>query len=68
MFSREFMIRTDNRTLKETPHVLNSVSMDITINPLLGQLPIDPQLAKLCDQGEIERYNSDAFTAMARIK
>ncbi len=33
---------------------------------LLGQLPIDPELAKLCDQGEIERYNSDAFAAMAR--
>jgi hydrogenase maturation protease len=34
--------------------------------PFLGQLPIDPELAKLCDEGEIERYNSDAFTAMAR--
>ena len=34
--------------------------------PLLGQLPIDPQLAKLCDEGTIERYNSDAFTAMAQ--
>jgi len=33
---------------------------------LLGQLPIDPELARLCDQGEIERYNSDAFTAMAQ--
>ncbi len=33
---------------------------------LLGQLPIDPQLATLCDQGQVERYNSDAFTAMAR--
>ncbi len=27
--------------------------------PLLGQLPIDPELARLCDEGEIERYNSD---------
>ena len=33
---------------------------------LLGQLPIDPELAKLCDEGEIERYDSDAFTAMVR--
>ena len=33
---------------------------------LLGQLPIDSELAKLCDDGEIERYTSDAFTAMAR--
>jgi len=34
--------------------------------PLLGQLPIDPELAKLCDEGEIERYASDAFTSMAQ--
>jgi hydrogenase maturation protease len=27
--------------------------------PLLGQLPIDPALAKLCDEGEIERYDGD---------
>jgi len=33
---------------------------------LLGRLPIDPELAKLCDEGEIERYDSDAFTALAR--
>ena len=30
--------------------------------PLLGRLPIDPKLAQLCDEGAIERYNSDAFT------
>jgi len=30
--------------------------------PLLGKLPIDPELAKLCDQGEIERYSSDAVS------
>lgn len=33
--------------------------------PFLGQLPVDPELAALCDTGEIERYNSDAFTAMS---
>ena len=33
---------------------------------LLGRLPIDPELAKLCDQGEIERYSSDAFAAMSQ--
>ena len=27
--------------------------------PLLAQLPIDPQLAQLCDEGNIERYDSD---------
>jgi len=30
--------------------------------PLLGKLPIDPELARLCDQGEIERYSSDAVS------
>ena len=34
--------------------------------PFLGQLPIDPELARLCDEGNIERYSSDAFTAMAQ--
>ncbi len=32
--------------------------------PLLGQLPIDPELAKLCDEGNIERYNSDIMTRL----
>jgi Mrp family chromosome partitioning ATPase len=31
--------------------------------PLLGQLPIDPALAKLCDEGNIERYDSDIYGA-----
>ena len=26
--------------------------------PFLGQLPIDPELAKLCDEGNIERYDT----------
>jgi hydrogenase maturation protease len=30
--------------------------------PLLGQLPIDPELARLCDAGEIEKYASDKVT------
>lgn len=34
--------------------------------PLLGQLPIDPELAKLCDEGHVERYSSAAFDALAR--
>jgi Mrp family chromosome partitioning ATPase len=29
--------------------------------PLLGQLPIDPELAKLCDEGNIELYNSEIY-------
>ena len=34
--------------------------------PFLGQLPIDPELAKLCDEGNIERYNSDAFIKLSQ--
>ena len=32
--------------------------------PLLGQLPIDPQLAKLCDEGSIERYDGEIVTKL----
>ena len=32
--------------------------------PLLGRLPIDPELARLCDKGEIERYSSDAVSGL----
>lgn len=27
--------------------------------PLLGQIPVDPELAAMCDEGHIERYQSD---------
>lgn len=33
--------------------------------PLLGLIPVDPQLAELCDSGELERYDSEAFKALA---
>jgi len=32
--------------------------------PLLGQLPIDPELAKLCDEGNIERYDAEMVTKL----
>jgi len=34
--------------------------------PLLGQLPIDPALAKLCDEGNIERYNDAIVDQLGR--
>jgi Mrp family chromosome partitioning ATPase len=34
--------------------------------PLLGQLPIDPALAKLCDEGNIERYDADIITSLGK--
>jgi hypothetical protein len=30
----------------------------------MGQLPVDPELAKLCDEGNIERYDSDIMTRL----
>ena len=32
--------------------------------PLLGKLPIDPELAKLCDEGNIERYDSEIMSRL----
>jgi len=32
--------------------------------PLLGQLPIDPQLARLCDEGNIEQYDAEMVTKL----
>jgi ATP-binding protein involved in chromosome partitioning len=34
--------------------------------PFLGRLPIDPEIARLCDAGQIEDYGREAFAAMAR--
>lgn len=32
--------------------------------PLLGQLPIDPELARLCDQGKIEDYKAEVVSSL----
>jgi len=32
--------------------------------PVLAQLPIDPDLARLCDEGEIENYQSPAVDSL----
>jgi len=34
--------------------------------PLLGQIPIDPELARLCDEGDIERYDSELMKGFAK--
>jgi len=34
--------------------------------PFLGRLPIDPEIARLCDTGRIEDYAAPAFGPMAR--
>ncbi len=35
--------------------------------PLLGQLPIDPELAKLCDEGNVERYDAEIITSLGEL-
>jgi Mrp family chromosome partitioning ATPase len=32
--------------------------------PLLGRIPIDPALAKLCDEGDIERYGAEVVVSL----
>jgi len=34
--------------------------------PLLGQLPIDPELARLCDEGNIECYDSEVVSRLGQ--
>jgi hydrogenase maturation protease len=34
--------------------------------PLLGQLPLDPKLAKLCDDGDIERYDGEIVANLGK--
>ena len=34
--------------------------------PLLGQLPIDPELARLCDNGEIEHYAGESVANLGK--
>ena len=34
--------------------------------PLLAQLPIDPELARLCDEGSVERYGSGVLDSLAQ--
>jgi Mrp family chromosome partitioning ATPase len=35
--------------------------------PLIGQIPIDPELAKLCDRGEIESYSSENIERLGQF-
>ena len=34
--------------------------------PLLGRLPIDPDLARLCDEGNIERYDAEIVRSLGK--
>jgi len=35
-------------------------------SPLLGQLPLDPELSRRCDAGEIEEYEAELFEPITR--
>jgi hypothetical protein len=37
----------------------------LTGAPLLAQIPIDPDIALLCDAGKLEEYHSEAFDTLA---
>ena len=34
--------------------------------PFMGRLPIDPEIARLCDAGRVEEYPVDAFAGIAK--
>ena len=38
---------------------------DLAGAPIIGQLPIDPDMTKLADAGEIEEYEHEAYTELA---
>lgn len=35
--------------------------------PFLGQIPLDPELAKLCDAGTVERYDGEIVTRLGEV-
>jgi hydrogenase maturation protease len=38
----------------------------VALAPLLGQLPIDPELARLCDNGDIEHYTNESVADLGK--
>jgi ATP-binding protein involved in chromosome partitioning len=34
--------------------------------PFLGRLPVDPEIARLCDAGRVEEYDAEAFVPIAK--
>jgi len=34
--------------------------------PFLGQLPLDPEISKLCDEGNIERYDTEIISSLGQ--
>ena len=38
---------------------------DLAGAPIIGNLPIDPEMTRLADAGEIEKYEHEAYAALA---
>jgi Mrp family chromosome partitioning ATPase len=45
---------------------INQIAKELNI-PVLGRLPIDPELASLCDKGEIEKFSGDYLNKAVSI-
>jgi Mrp family chromosome partitioning ATPase len=56
--------KCDERIEVFGPSKAMSTAMRLGV-PMLGQLPLDPDLARRCDAGEIEAYPMDTFTPIA---
>ena len=56
---------TGNRYEIFGPSHADKVAQQIGV-PFLGRLPIDPEIARLCDAGRVEDYESDAFGPVAQ--
>jgi Mrp family chromosome partitioning ATPase len=46
------------------PSQAATTAMELAV-PLLGQMPLDPDLALRCDAGEVEQYPTDVFESIA---
>lgn len=40
--------------------------VEVAAAPLLARLPLDPTIARLCDAGRVEEYQSEAYDTLAK--
>jgi hypothetical protein len=54
--------------LKQKVELFGASQADMMVKaadaPLLAQIPVDPNLAKLCDEGRVEDYEADFIIPM----
>jgi len=62
-----YLVSPDNGKRIEIFGSSNGEKMSLAAGaPLLEQLPLDPELARLCDEGTIERYNSEGVSNLTQ--